>query len=389
MNRRVFCRRMATISGTLLIGPLAQACSRSASAPLTSPSPITPASQPTVPTLIRVAPIATIPPTSAPPIQPTAASILLPTSTAIPATAVPSGAGVALVRTTDRVAGVRRAIELLGINPVRSERILIKPNFNSADPAPGSTHDDLLRSLITMLGDMGGRQVTLVDRSGMGDTRTVIQQKGVFAMAKNLGFDIRILDELAANEWTVQQSGDFHWSRGFAIPKMVLDAPCIVQTCNLKTHRFGGHFTLSLKNSVGLAAKTIDTGGYNYMQELHTSPDQRHLIAEINTAYTPALIVLDGVEAFVDGGPDKGTRVAANVLLAGTDRVAIDAVGVAILRLLGTTPAVSRGRIFEQEQIARAVELGLGTATPDQISIITGDPESAAYAEQVRAILVA
>jgi uncharacterized protein (DUF362 family) len=98
-------------------------------------------------------------------------------------------------------------------------------------------------------------------------------------------------------------------------------------------------------------------------------------------------VVLDGVEAFVDGGPDRGTKVEAGVMLAGTDRVAIDVVGVAILRLLGTTPEVSRGSIFEQEQIARAAELGLGISSAKQIQLVTGDANSEAFVMQVRNIL--
>ena len=69
--------------------------------------------------------------------------------------------------------------------------------------------------------------------------------------------------------------------------------------------------------------------------------------------------------------------VQSNVILAGTDRVAIDAVGVALLRHFGTTPEVSQGAIFEQEQIARAVELKIGVTSPKQIELVTGDPESA------------
>jgi uncharacterized protein (DUF362 family) len=57
----------------------------------------------------------------------------------------------------------------------------------------------------------------------------------------------------------------------------------------------------------------------------------------------------------------------AGVLVAGSDRVAIGAVGVDTLRSLGTTAEVNRGLIFEQEQIARAIELGLGVKLPDQI----------------------
>jgi uncharacterized protein (DUF362 family) len=162
-----------------------------------------------------------------------------------------------------------------------------------------------------------------------------------------------------------------------------LDSECIVQTCNLKTHRYGGHFTMSLKNSVGLVAKNIPSSGRDFMRELHDSTYQRQMIAEINTAYKPSLIIMDGVEAFVAGGPATGTKVQSEVVLAGTDPVAMDAVGVAILRLFGTTPEVELGAIFEQEQIARAVELGLGISAPDQIDIITGDPDSEAYANRI------
>ena len=111
------------------------------------------------------------------------------------------------------------------------------------------------------------------------------------------------------------------------------------------------------------------------------------MIAEINTAYSPHLVVLDGVEAFVDGGPATGTRVNAGLILAGIDRVAIDAVGVAILRLLGTTPEVSRGPVFAQEQIARAAELGLGVSSARDIQVVTADAASEALAVQVRDIL--
>ena len=72
------------------------------------------------------------------------------------------------------------------------------------------------------------------------------------------------------------------------------------------------------------------------------------------------------------------------MMIAGTDRVAIDAVGVAILRILGTTPQVSEGSIFEQEQIARAVELGLGVSSSAEIEILTNTEEAAKLAKAIR-----
>ena len=291
---------------------------------------------------------------------------------------------VALVSTRDRGKGVRQAIDLLGVKSFRGKSVALKPNFNTADPAPGSTHNDTLRSLVVSLQQMGAKQITLAERSGPGDsTRAVMEKKGIFELAQELGFNIVNLEELGPEGWSKIEPKHSHWSQGFHFPRIYLEAELIVQTCCLKTHAYGGHFTLSLKNSVGL----VPRGGYPYMQELHSSPYQRQMIAEINTAYSPDLVVLDGVEAFVDGGPHRGTRVEAKVMLAGNDRVAIDAVGVAVLRLLGTTLEVSRGRIFEQEQIARAAELGLGVSSAKQIQIVTGDDESEAFGAQVRDIL--
>ena len=298
-----------------------------------------------------------------------------------------STARVAFVKTTDRTAGVNHAINLLGLQPFRGKGIFIKPNFNSADIPPGSTHMDTLVALVRKLNAMGAGPLTVGDRSGMGNTREVMQTKGAFTLAKEFSARAVVLDELPSDGWDAIQQPNSHWQRGFAVPKLVRGAGGIVQTCCLKTHRFGGHFTLSLKNSVGLAAKYVPGDSYNYMRELHGSPDQRRMIAEINAAYSPNLVLLDGVEAFTNGGPESGKRVNANVILAGTDRIAIDAVGVAILRHFGTTPEVSRGAIFEQEQIARAVQLGIGVKGPQQIELITDDRESAEYAKPIRAIL--
>jgi len=296
-------------------------------------------------------------------------------------------ARVAFVKTTNRAAAVNRAVDLLGMKSFNAKDLFIKPNFNSADTPPGSTHIDTLAALIDKLRKMGSGRLTIGDRSGMGRTREVMEAKDVFRLAKDAKIETIVFDDLAANEWMPIKKADTHWQRGFALPQPVLRAGGIVQTCCLKTHRFGGHFTLSLKNSVGLAAKRVPEDSYNYMSELHGSPHQRRMIAEINAAYQPVLIVLDGVDAFVTGGPDSGKQVNTQVILAGTDRIAIDAVGVALLRYHGTTPEVSRGRIFEQEQIARAVELGLGIADPNQIELVTNDPDSAEYAKKIRAIL--
>lgn len=299
----------------------------------------------------------------------------------------PSVAHVAFVKTTDRAAGVKRAMELLDLEKLRGKDLFIKPNFNSSDPTPGSTHEDTLVALMRQLKALGAGPLTVGDRSGMGNTREVMTKKSAFQMGKELDAKVIVFDELGPDDWELIKQPGMHWEQGFALPRPVRKAGGVVTTCCLKTHRYGGHFTLSLKNSVGFAAKYVPGNSYNFMRELHSSPDQRRMIAEINTAYKPDLIVLDGVQAFTNGGPDQGKMVQSNVILAGTDRVAIDAVGVALLRYFGTTPEVSQGAIFDQEQIARAVQLKIGVSSPKQIELVTGDKESAEYAKLIRTVL--
>jgi uncharacterized protein (DUF362 family) len=367
ISRRDFLK-LAALTGVIT------ACRPLAATPPTATSSPTPAA--TVTPGVTSAPEATVTLTPSPSNTPEKEMVEVVTSR------------VAFIKTKDRLAGVQKAIDLLGINPVAGKKVFIKPNYNSSDPAPGSTHPNTLRSLVLKLRELEALEITLGDRSGMGRTQQVLQQLGVLALAEELGVTVIDFDGLGVEDWQNFTPSGSHWQRGFPFARPCLQAEALVQVCCLKTHRFGGHFSMSLKNSVGMVAAVAPGDGHNYMQELHTSRHQRAMIAEINTAYTPALIVLDGVTAFTNGGPDTGKQVSPEVVLAGTDRIAIDAVGVALLRYFGTTADVTGGPIFQQEQIARAVELGLGVDSPDKIELITEDPDSAAYAEQIREMLI-
>ena len=372
INRKEFLRLVATMGLATALSSFLEACNRAglstpSSMPIKTNIPYTP-SPTTASTL-----------TSTPTLEPTT------TPTSGP-TAVPNNdmAKVAFVMTSDRSEGVRKAIDLLGINPVAGKSVFLKPNFNSSDPAPGSTHPDVLRATIGKLREMGAQEISLGDRSGMGETRKVMETIGVYDMGTELGFDVIDFGSMGSSDWVMINPPDSHWKVGFPIARPCIATDALVQTCCLKTHAYGGHFTMSLKNSVGMVATGLAGYGNQFMDELHNSTHQRKMIA----AYDPALIILDGVEAFTSGGPAKGRLVAPEVVLAGTDRIAIDAVGVALLRYFKTTSIVAQGPIFQQEQIARAVELGLGIDSPYKIKLVTEDTKSAAFAEKIQEILV-
>jgi len=295
-----------------------------------------------------------------------------------------SASRVAFAKTDDRKRGVQASLSGLKINPVKGKDVLIKPNFNTADMTPGSTHNDTLVALVEEVWKMGARSVTLGERS-YPPTREVMKEKGILPLLEKLNVKVIDFDTLAEKDWVAFMPKDTHWSKGFRIARPIVESECLISTCCLKTHQHGGIFTMSLKLHVGVVPTSRH--GYDYMRELHGSVHQRKLIAEINEPFKPSLVVLDGIDAFVDGGPATGKRAKGDVFLASTDRVAIDAVGVAILKHLGSNEAIMRKKIFEQEQIARAVELGLGASSPSEIDLVSVDSQSQSYRDQVTKVL--
>src|SRR5213594_175409 len=153
-------------------------------------------------------------------------------------------ARVFVVKGTDRARAVAACDE---------RAVAIKANFNSGDAFPASTHPATLRALLGTLKSRRATQLTLAERSGMGDTRNVLTSTGAADVVKDAGAQLVVLDEVEREGWAPMQGA--HWPNGFHAARVFTDAPCVVQTMCCKTHRFGGHVTLSLKNTVGLVAR--------------------------------------------------------------------------------------------------------------------------------------
>ena len=280
---------------------------------------------------------------------------------------------VALHKTADRKEGVKKVMELLDYPSMNGKHVVVKPNFNTADPPPASTHNDTLQQIITEIKANNPSQVTLAERSFQ-NFQDVVSQKSIDTMSSEMGFNIVNLDH---DSYTIFNRDDLHWNNGFRLPDTINDAEYLVSTCCLKTHHTGV-ITMSLKLSVGILPAY-------HMNELHGSVDINRMIAEINLAYEPDLIIMDGVTTFISGGPAIGEEKAGNVIIAGTDRVAIDAVGTAVLKDLGSTRV--SGKIMSLVQISRACELRLGIYDLNKINFLTANQESEDYANKLKDIL--
>jgi uncharacterized protein (DUF362 family) len=157
----------------------------------------------------------------------------------------------------NRINGVQNVLEAFDLSMFYGTSVAVKANFNSADPFPASTHIDTLDTVCSAILEQHPSRITLAERSGMGSTRSVLEEAGVFDLARDREFTVTVLDEIDRGGWHEIQAAGLHWSRGFFLAKEIARADYIIQTCCLKTHRYGGDFTMSLKNMVGTVARRV------------------------------------------------------------------------------------------------------------------------------------
>ena len=112
-----------------------------------------------------------------------------------------------------RAAGAGKAISLLGSLPQairRGDRVMVKPNFNSADPFPASTDLDFLRAVIEMLLDAGATVTVGEGAGGMGrPTDNVFRKVGLHELAKQLGITLTVFEDKASDWLRIKIDGDY------------------------------------------------------------------------------------------------------------------------------------------------------------------------------------
>lgn len=270
---------------------------------------------------------------------------------------------VACIACEEPAAGLRAALDALGPDAgsaLRGGRVLLKPNFNSPDPSPASTDPAFLSAVVLLLQELGAGEITIGESCGLGwrPAEKVHEQLGIPALAARLG--VRHVNFDAGPWRTVPVAG-----RGFkevAVAEAVFQADRIVYACCMKTHRHA-RFSLSLKHAAGFLSPPM-------RYRLHQG-DLEANVADINLALKPDLLFLDGRTCLVSGGPAKGRVRRPGVVLAATDRVALD---VEALRILSSFFALNRLKRdpWKHAQIRHAVALGLGARSEADYEVARG-----------------
>jgi uncharacterized protein (DUF362 family) len=271
---------------------------------------------------------------------------------------------VVMIHGRDHEAMVAQGVALLGglgALSLSGKSVLVKPNVVNNRPPPSTTSSLLVAAVVHMVKNAGG-VVTVADSSGMlrFPTSDNLSETGIREAAESAGAQVLSLE---AQPWVRVEPSLASVSPTYLVSKPVYEADVFLNLPVVKTHQFA-HYSCSLKNLVGIVHPR------NRPSLRFLSGQWHEQIAELNLAVHPQLTIADASTMMIAGGPTSGTPAQANVLLLSGDRVALDAVAVALIRSYGAWPKVQGYPIWTQRQIKRAGELGLGVTGPNQIELL-------------------
>jgi uncharacterized protein (DUF362 family) len=260
----------------------------------------------------------------------------------------------AILKAVDRLGGFGQAIK-------PQDRILLKPNFNSDDPPPGSTALDFLGAVIELLREHGCTQISVGEGAGRPSVPSARVFEKMGLTAKMAEMKVPLIDFDHSAYMDVPVDGEHYDVIGY--PKELENFDKIIYLPTMKTHFLAG-FSMSLKLAVGLA-HLFD----RFMLHSDSNMFVCERATEMNIPIKPDLIIMDGRISFVSGGPGIGLAVHPGVILASGDQIAMDVQGV---RLLQNYAAVNHltGDAWDLPQIKTAVKYGLGIKEERELQLV-------------------
>jgi uncharacterized protein (DUF362 family) len=253
----------------------------------------------------------------------------------------------------DRVdIAVEKAIDLLGgIKNVtlNMHKIMLKPNLVSDDP--NSTTKPLVIKTLARLMQTAGKEVLIgegsaaagginADNNGVYFTRKpelldklqqqVFDKLGYTEMARELNIP---LINLHNGDMVEVEVPGAHLFKKLTIHKSLSEIDLLCSVPMMKTHSLAT-VTLGMKNLIGLYPGSVYCSVRSCMHEMAEnagSPGVAFEILDMVKANKLGLTVIDGSMAMEGNGPSNGPLVKMNLIIAGTNSLATDMVGAAVM----------------------------------------------------------
>jgi uncharacterized protein (DUF362 family) len=231
-------------------------------------------------------------------------------------------------------------------------RVLIKVNLTSEEKLwdKGMLTSPLFtRALVEELRKARPAEVVIAEGTAVGqNTKKAFAANGYPEVAEATG--ARLLD-LYDGEYEDVQTAPDGVLKTVRISREVLQADFFINAPVLKTH-FASTLTAAMKNLKG-------TTTYDEKKRFHYL-NLNQAVAELNQVLRPNLIVVDGTIAMEGDGPVAGTPAGLNLVMAGTDAVAVDTV---CARIMDIDPA-------EVAPLSWAKKMGFGVGDENDIRVL-------------------
>jgi len=242
-------------------------------------------------------------------------------------------------------------------NLVANKSVLIKPNLVRPIPFKLCTTTDprVIYSVALLTREAGAAKIIVGEKPGWKlSARSVFETVKVGEVLKDLDVEMCYFDEEECLEANIPNARVFSRIR---VPRVVLESDIIINLPKMKTHMHT-LVSLGIKNLYGLI---LDD-----QRLLYHRNDLNYKLVDILRLKAPSLTVTDGIWPMEGQAPHYGEAVKDfNVIVAGTDVVATDAVTCSIM---GIEP-------FEVDTIRIAHMEGLGCGDLKRIRIVGEKPE--------------
>jgi len=234
----------------------------------------------------------------------------------------------------------------------RESRVLIKVNLTAEERLWDKgilTSPLFTQALVEEVQKARPAEVIIAEGAAVGqDTKKAFAANGYPEVVKATG--ARLLDLYDGEHQEVKTCAD-GILKTVRISREVLKADFFINAPVLKTH-FASTLTGAMKNLKG-------TTTYDEKKRFHYL-NLNQAIAELNQVLKPNLIVIDGTIAMEGDGPVAGTPVELNLVMAGTDAVAVDTI---CARIMDIDPE-------EVAPLAWAKKMGFGVWDEKEIRIL-------------------
>jgi uncharacterized protein (DUF362 family) len=261
----------------------------------------------------------------------------------------------------DPVAATKKALEVLGgISRFvrKGQQVVLKPNMSFSNPPEwgSTTHPAVVTTVAQACLDAGAQRVLVLDyplrppdlclkRTGIRDACSPLKGVHVLALSEQ-----KFFREVKVPKGKVLDRVE--------VLKEVLESPVLINLPVAKSHSATG-VSLGIKGLMGLI---WDRGSF------HSRYNMNEALADLATVIRPHLTILDATRALVSGGPGgPGEVQKPNLIVAGTDPVAVDSFGVTVAPWYGQN---FKGR--QVEHILAAHQRGLGKIDIDQLRVYKG-----------------